>query len=47
MFNWIRTMQNDIRSALERDPAARNGLEIILAYPGIHALWLHRIAHFL
>ncbi|MFN7035271.1 MAG: serine O-acetyltransferase EpsC [Bellilinea sp.] len=47
MFEWIRTMQEDIRSALERDPAARSRLEILLAYPGIHALWLHRVAHFL
>ncbi|MEW6505382.1 MAG: serine O-acetyltransferase EpsC [Chloroflexota bacterium] len=47
MFDWLKTMQNDIRSALERDPAARSPLEILLAYPGIHALWLHRVAHFL
>jgi serine O-acetyltransferase len=35
----------------ERDPAARTGffgwLEIILCYPGVHAIWLHRIAHWL
>lgn len=35
----------------ERDPAARRGffgwLEIILCYPGVHAIWLHRIAHWL
>ncbi len=32
MFDWLKTMQNDIRSALERDPAARSPLEILLAY---------------
>lgn len=45
MLNWIRMMKSDIDSALQRDPAARNAFEIILAYPGIHALWLHRLAH--
>jgi serine O-acetyltransferase len=31
----------------ERDPAARSGLEILLCYPGLHALFFHRMAHFL
>jgi serine O-acetyltransferase len=34
-----------IRSALERDPAAKSWLEIVLCYPGIHALAFHRLAH--
>jgi len=38
-------MRRDIRAALERDPAARSALQIVLCYPGIHAVWLHRIAH--
>jgi serine O-acetyltransferase len=38
---------DEIRSAFKYDPAARNVLEVILAYPGIHAIWMHRIAHFL
>ncbi|MDZ7372623.1 MAG: serine O-acetyltransferase [candidate division KSB1 bacterium] len=38
---------DEIRSAFKYDPAARNVLEVILAYPGVHAIWLHRIAHFL
>lgn len=37
----------DIKSILERDPAARNGLEVLLLYPGIHAVIWHRAAHFL
>jgi serine O-acetyltransferase len=37
----------DIRLAKERDPAARNGLEIFLTYPGLHAVWSHRLAHLL
>ena len=44
MFTNIR---NDIRVALERDPAARNWLEVLLCYAGVHAIWGHRIAHWL
>jgi serine O-acetyltransferase len=42
MFTNIR---NDINAALERDPAARNWLEVALSYSGVHAIWGHRIAH--
>lgn len=35
----------DIRSVLKEDPAARSSLEVIFCYPGLHALWMHRIAH--
>jgi serine O-acetyltransferase len=40
-------MQDDIASVFERDPAARSKLEVILLYPGLHAIWSHRIAHWL
>jgi serine O-acetyltransferase len=43
----LATMKGDIRAALERDPAARTALEIVLAYPGLHALWGYRLAHWL
>jgi len=43
----FRTIREDIRAALQRDPAARTALEILLAYPGIHAIWGHRMAHWL
>ena len=36
-----------IDSIIARDPAARSRLEVILCYPGLHAIWLHRVAHFL
>ncbi|MGA9397977.1 MAG: serine O-acetyltransferase [Anaerolineaceae bacterium] len=39
------TLRCDVRSVLERDPAARNALEVILLYPGLHAVWGHRISH--
>jgi serine O-acetyltransferase len=37
----------DIDAALRHDPAARSKLEVMLAYPGVHALFLHRVAHLL
>ena len=37
----------DLDNALNHDPAARNRLEVALAYPGVHAIWGHRISHFL
>jgi serine O-acetyltransferase len=41
------SLQHDVRSALQRDPAARTTLEVILGYPGLHAIWGYRIAHWL
>jgi serine O-acetyltransferase len=40
-------MRHDIRTVLERDPAAKSALEVVLCYPGVHAIWLHRPAHWL
>lgn len=41
----VERVGEDVRTALLRDPAARSPVEVVLAYPGIHALWLHRLAH--
>lgn len=38
-------IKEDLLTARQRDPAARSNLEVALAYPGVHALWSHRIAH--
>lgn len=43
----FRTLREDIQTVFDRDPAARSWLEVISCYPGLHALWLHRISHFL
>ncbi|MCX7719753.1 serine O-acetyltransferase [Dictyoglomus thermophilum] len=43
----IETIIADYKAVFEKDPAARNFLEVILCYPGFHAILLHRIAHFL
>ncbi len=44
MFGTIR---EDIQTVFNKDPAARNVLEVLICYPGLHALWLHRGAHWL
>ncbi len=41
----FRTIKSDIQAARERDPAARSALEILLTYPGVHAVILHRLAY--
>ena len=38
-------MKEDIDSVFDRDPAARNVVEVLFCYPGLHAIWMHRIAH--
>jgi serine O-acetyltransferase len=43
----IHTIRDDIQSVFERDPAARSVLELLIAYPGLHARWGHRITHWL
>lgn len=44
MFRFLRTQ---IRVIRENDPAARSTLEIVLCYPGLHSLAMHRLAHWL
>lgn len=39
-------MHKDIKVIMERDPAVKSRLEAALCYPGLHAIWLHRIAHY-
>ncbi|MGB9927069.1 MAG: serine O-acetyltransferase [Methanosarcina sp.] len=38
-------IREDIRTVFEKDPAARSKLEVICCYPGLHAVWIHRVAH--
>lgn len=40
-------MRKDVQAVFKRDPAARNLCEVIFCYPGLHAIWLYRLAHFL
>ena len=47
MFMMLRQIKEDIVVALEKDPAARNALEVLILYPGVHALVSYRITHWL
>ena len=38
-------LKEDIEVVMQRDPAAKSRLEVVLCYPGLHAIWLHRLAH--
>jgi serine O-acetyltransferase len=46
-MNFFARLRKDIRVVFERDPAARSVFEVVLCYQGLHAIWLHRISHFL
>lgn len=41
---WGR-VREDISAARLRDPAARSSVEVALLYPGLHAIWVHRVSH--
>ncbi|OPX33135.1 MAG: serine O-acetyltransferase [Candidatus Latescibacteria bacterium 4484_181] len=43
----LRMIREDIQTVFNRDPAAKSALEVIMCYPGLHAVWLHRVAHWL
>lgn len=43
----LKTVREDIHSVLSRDPAAHHWLQVILFYPGLHAVWAHRVAYWL
>ena len=42
---FFSRIREDVRSVFERDPAARSRLEVLLCYPGLWAVWIHRISH--
>lgn len=46
-MNLLPLLQEDLDCVFERDPAARNRLEVLLTYPGVHAVIAHRICHVL
>ena len=43
----FRTIREDIKTVFAKDPAARSTLEVLLCYSGLHAIWAHRVNHFL
>jgi len=47
MVVFINSIREDIRAVLIRDPASKSWIEVLLCYPGLHAVWAHRINHWL
>ncbi len=43
----LKRIREDLRSVFDRDPAARSTLEVLLCYAGMHAIWGHRVSHWL
>ena len=41
----FKALKRDIYACMERDPAARNAIEVVLTYPGFHAMLFYRLAH--
>lgn len=46
-MRWWHSLKQDVQCVMQRDPAARHWLEVILVYPGFHAVCMHRLAHWL
>ncbi len=46
-LNFFARIKEDINSVFERDPAARHWFEVLTCYPGMHAIWIHRMTNWL
>jgi serine O-acetyltransferase len=46
-MQWLARIREDIRSVMERDPAAVSGLQVFLCTPGLWSVWSHRVNHWL
>lgn len=47
MAPMLKRIREDIQVIFDKDPAAKTWWEVLICYPGLHAVWLHRVAHFL
>jgi serine O-acetyltransferase len=47
MISFFRSVREDVAAVFESDPAARSYLEVLLLYPGLHAVWAHHMSHWL
>src|SRR5512146_1714342 len=47
VWGMLTMIRDDVRSVFGRDPAARSVIEVLLCYPGFHAIWGHRLSHWL
>jgi len=43
----IQRIREDLQIVFAKDPAAKSTLEVLICYPGLHAIWMHRVAHYL
>ncbi|HET9656170.1 MAG TPA: serine O-acetyltransferase EpsC [Kineosporiaceae bacterium] len=46
-LGWRARLEEDLQAAMTHDPAARSRAELVLGYPGLHAIWSHRVCHVL
>ena len=44
-LGWLARLREDLEAAKLRDPAVRSSAELLLGYPGLHAIWSHRLTH--
>ena len=47
MTSFFHSVREDVRTVFESDPAARSYLEVLICYPGLHAVWAHHLSHWL
>src|ERR1700733_4102431 len=47
MISFFRSAREDVAAVFESDPAARSYLEVLVCYPGLHALWAHHLSRWL
>ena len=47
MISFVRSVREDVAAVFESDPAARSYLEVLVCYPGLHAVWGHHLSHWL
>ena len=45
VVDWAKRIAEDVETVFRSDPAARSRTEVLLTYPGLHAVWMHRAAH--
>lgn len=46
MYAFLKELYEDAKNILNKDPASRNVIEVIILYPGFHILVFHRLSHF-
>src|SRR5580698_9254475 len=47
MISFFHSVREDVATVFEADPAARSYLEVLICYPGLHAVWAHHLSHWL